>query len=215
MNIIGSRIRYAREKKCLTQAALATLMGVAAQTVWRWENGVRIPDVPTLQNIARELETTMAYLTGDTDQSNKPTVAPKAVILSSDRVVASPEIMAVEDYEILPGDTWEEIARKRVEWLKRVQDSNREKTQESTDKAEENVPCPGAAKEAAASAVSHDKNQPDELIPLLIQVRKQMIAEYPQMDANDKDIVALLLIKINELTKTLERQRIYGTKQLK
>lgn len=194
----------------MTQAALAMLMGVTVQTVWRWENGVRIPDVPTLQRIAKELEITMAYLTGDTDQSNKSTVIPKAVIHSSEDdfdglVVASPETMAVEDYEILPSDTLEEIKRKHIEWLRRVQDSNREKTQESTDKAKESVPCPGAAKEAAASSASRDKRQPDELIPLLIQVRKQMIAEYPQMDADDKEIVAVLLIKINALAQRFER----------
>lgn len=207
MNIIGSQIRNAREKKCLTQAALAMLMGVTVQTVWRWENGVRIPDVPTLQRMAKELEITMAYLTGDTDQSDKSTVIPKAAMLSSEDgvLVYSPEIVAVEDYEILPSDTLEEIERKHVEWIKRVQDSNREKTQESTDKAKESVPCPGVAKEAAASSALRDKNQPDELIPLLIQVRKQMIAEYPQMDVDDKDIVTLLLIKINALAKQLKR----------
>lgn len=210
MNIIGSRIRNAREKKCLTQAALAMLMGVTVQTVWRWENGVRIPDVPTLQRIAKELEITMAYLTGDTDQSNKSTVIPKAVINSSEDdfdglVVASPETMAVDDYEILPSDSLEEIKRKHIEWLRRIQDSNREKTQESVDKAKESVPCPGAAKEAAASSASRDKKQPDELIPLLIQVRKQMIAEYPQMDADDKEIVAVLLIRINAIAQKLER----------
>lgn len=210
MNIIGSRIRNAREKKCLTQAALAMLMGVTVQTVWRWENGVRIPDVPTLQRMAKELEITMAYLTGDTDQSNKSTVIPKAVIHSSEDdfdglVVASPEIVAVDDYEILPSDTLEEIKRKHIEWLKCVQDSNREKTQELTDKAKESVPCPGVAKDAAVSSALRDKNQPDELIPLLIRVRKQMIAEYPQMDVNDKDIVTVLLIKINALAKKLEK----------
>lgn len=182
----------------MTQAALAMLMGVTVQTVWRWENGVRIPDVPTLQRIASKLETTMAYLTGDTDKPDDPNVRYLPPVYS-------PEIMAVDDYEILPSDTLEEIKRKHIEWLKRVQDSNSEKTQESTDKAKESVPCPGVAKEAAASSASRDKKQPDELIPLLIQVRKQMIAEYPQMDVNDKEIVAVLLIKINALARKLER----------
>lgn len=172
------------------------LMGVTVQSVWRWENDVRIPDVPTLQRIARVLETTTAYLAGDTDRPNSP-----GSYIGLGPVIAFQEIP--KDYSL--GETpTEETTREHIEGLKRVQESNSAKTLSPADKAEASDPRLGAVQEAAASAVLHGKSQADELISLLVQVRKQMLAEYPQMDVNDKNIVKNLLAKINTLVDGME-----------
>ena len=45
-------IRYFREREKLTQEALAKALNVSAQTIWRWENGERKPDLDMVFKIA-------------------------------------------------------------------------------------------------------------------------------------------------------------------
>lgn len=51
--MIGKRIEMYRKKHGLSAQELADLMKVSRQTVYRWENGERIPDVLTFMKLAR------------------------------------------------------------------------------------------------------------------------------------------------------------------
>lgn len=53
--LIGRKIQRYREERGLTRESFTNLVGVDLSTVYRWESGARIPDVPTLMRIARVL----------------------------------------------------------------------------------------------------------------------------------------------------------------
>ena len=52
---LGENIKQARENLGMSQKTLAGLLGVQAQTVWRWEKGEREPSWDIIQNIANLL----------------------------------------------------------------------------------------------------------------------------------------------------------------
>lgn len=54
---VGQRIREAREDLGMQQTVLARRIGVAPNTIGRYESGERVPPVAMLQKIARELRT--------------------------------------------------------------------------------------------------------------------------------------------------------------
>src|ERR671916_2198688 len=54
---VGRRIREVREDVGMPAAVLARRIGVAPNTVWRYESGEREPSMAMLEKIARELRT--------------------------------------------------------------------------------------------------------------------------------------------------------------
>lgn len=62
----GERLKRVRKGR-YNQEELASLIGVHTNTISRWENGSRSPDAGTLQKLAQALDTTTAYLLGETD----------------------------------------------------------------------------------------------------------------------------------------------------
>ena len=60
---IGPKISAIRKERGISTAALAEEIGCTQQTVYRWENGARVPDVPTLMKIARVLGVNLDDLT--------------------------------------------------------------------------------------------------------------------------------------------------------
>ncbi len=65
--IFGERLKTARKAKGLTIASLADIMSVGQNTISRWETGTRAPDFETVRNLSRCLDTSVAYLLGETD----------------------------------------------------------------------------------------------------------------------------------------------------
>ncbi len=61
---IGDRIREARNKLGLTQAQLASQVGVSSQTVWCWEAGRVKPTHEHLEELAFRCEVSPAWLLG-------------------------------------------------------------------------------------------------------------------------------------------------------
>ena len=53
--VIGKRIEKLREERGMSRQELAKEMGVAGQTVYRWESGERIPDIATYMRILKLL----------------------------------------------------------------------------------------------------------------------------------------------------------------
>ena len=81
--MFSERIRRLRKGKGLNQKELAEKLEVSVDSVRRWEQGKRSPDVEMLRNIARVLKTTVSYLSGETDDeasiqstSNVETISP-------------------------------------------------------------------------------------------------------------------------------------------
>ena len=61
---IGEKIREYRQKKGLTQDALAAELYVSAQAVSKWENGQTMPDISILLPLSRVLEIGVNELLG-------------------------------------------------------------------------------------------------------------------------------------------------------
>lgn len=70
--MISKRIAIARKGKGWIQTQLAEALGVSVDTVRRWEQGKRPPDTEMLQKLAQALDTSTAYLLGETDDPAKP-----------------------------------------------------------------------------------------------------------------------------------------------
>ena len=53
--VIGKKIEKMREERGVCRQEFAEMMGVAGQTVYRWESGERVPDITTFMRIMKEL----------------------------------------------------------------------------------------------------------------------------------------------------------------
>ena len=60
---LGLKIHNIREERGITTTQLAEQLGCALQTVYRWESGTRLPDIPTLMKIAQVLGVSLDELT--------------------------------------------------------------------------------------------------------------------------------------------------------
>jgi transcriptional regulator with XRE-family HTH domain len=69
------QLKALRKKRGLSQADLAELIGVEQPTIQRWESGKRMPDLESLQSLARTLGVTAGtLLDGDALMSVGPTL---------------------------------------------------------------------------------------------------------------------------------------------
>lgn len=68
MDNLGTRLASARMSAGLSQAKLATLLGVTRGTITRWENGTRAPSDEDKHRLSRTLNVSIAYLMGETDE---------------------------------------------------------------------------------------------------------------------------------------------------
>ena len=73
---VGSSIARLRREKGMTQADLAERINYSDKAVSKWERGESLPDVLTLVNLARHLDTDLNTLTGTAAVSVSPEPAP-------------------------------------------------------------------------------------------------------------------------------------------
>ncbi len=66
---IRERILLARKKADITQEKLAQMLNVSIDTLGRWERGERQPRLGETASLAKALNTSVAYLAGETDES--------------------------------------------------------------------------------------------------------------------------------------------------
>ena len=64
MERIGERIKDLRKEFNITQATLATQLGVTQDSISLWENGKRIPDTQYVVALAQYFQVTTDYLLG-------------------------------------------------------------------------------------------------------------------------------------------------------
>lgn len=67
MSEFSKRLTNLRESRDLTKTKMANKIGVSLSTYANWEYGYNDPDMNTLGKIANILDTTVDYLTGNTD----------------------------------------------------------------------------------------------------------------------------------------------------
>lgn len=75
-NIIGNRLKRAREAKGFTQVQVKHHTNINNKTLSGYEKGVSEPDIETLKTLAKLYETSVNYLSGFTDDPTPP-AAPK------------------------------------------------------------------------------------------------------------------------------------------
>ena len=75
-NIIGTTIAALRREKGLTQDALAAQLGVSAQAVSKWENGLSCPDILMLPEIAEYFGVSVDALFGRASVSAEVSAGP-------------------------------------------------------------------------------------------------------------------------------------------
>lgn len=68
MDTTGKRIKTKRAEKKLSQEELALIMGkTSKQVISNWENDKNEPNLSDLKKLALELDTTVAYLIGESE----------------------------------------------------------------------------------------------------------------------------------------------------
>jgi len=81
---IGERIKQLREKRGLSQRALAKAIGVSQAIVQRWEGGARDPNQMAIANakrLARCLGVSIDYLVGMYEDDDQGDGEPAGVVL--------------------------------------------------------------------------------------------------------------------------------------
>jgi transcriptional regulator with XRE-family HTH domain len=63
----GKRIKNLRKRMELTATQLANMLGTTQVTIYRWEKGLHDPDDETKKKLAAILNTSVAYLIGESN----------------------------------------------------------------------------------------------------------------------------------------------------
>lgn len=69
--MFSDMIARLRKEKGLNQKEFAKKLGVSVDSVRRWEQGKRSPDVEKLSDIAKVLGTTVSYILGETENPER------------------------------------------------------------------------------------------------------------------------------------------------
>ncbi len=69
--ITGTTIKTLREKKGLTQAELAKILGVSSKAVSKWETGKGLPDITLIEPISKALDVSVIELMSGDAVTNK------------------------------------------------------------------------------------------------------------------------------------------------
>lgn len=86
---IGIRIRQARREAGLEQAQLAEAVGVAANTVWKWESQLSAPRAAMIERVAEALGKSVGWLlSGEGDERAEVTIGGVAVSGPSETLAA-------------------------------------------------------------------------------------------------------------------------------
>ncbi|MEA1855624.1 helix-turn-helix transcriptional regulator [Cytobacillus sp. OWB-43] len=71
MNILGSRIKYLRNKNNYSQKRVADALGISNVQLSRYESGDRKPDPETIKSFAEFFDVTTDFLLGHETESNE------------------------------------------------------------------------------------------------------------------------------------------------
>ena len=107
--MIGRNLQFFRKQKSLTQEALAERIGVARQTVVKWEAGESSPDLETAGRLADALEVTLDDLVNmpEGEMDDAPGLAKKhmfGLVTVGDKGQIVIPVRARKVFNIRPGD---------------------------------------------------------------------------------------------------------------
>ncbi len=86
----GRRLKEQRKLLGISQETLAEKIDAHVNTIRRWEQGKQVPDVIDLEKLAEALQTTSAYLLGDSND-------PQHATIDNNFTTPTPEAMNVKD----------------------------------------------------------------------------------------------------------------------
>lgn len=113
---IGQRIRHCLERKELTQKQLAQLSGIPYQSVNKYINNTREPDIATINILADTLDTTVQFLI--TGQA----IAPNELIDECLLMLKDPRLREVYNKLILLTPENLEVAKEHIAVIVKHQD---------------------------------------------------------------------------------------------
>jgi SOS-response transcriptional repressor LexA len=105
MNVLGPRIRDARERAHLTQQALGRFCGVSRAAIAQWENGTTSPSLAHLQRAADALGVWVAWLTGESEAA--AAAGPEG---SASATAPGPRGRGVPVIDYVAAGTWDTVA---------------------------------------------------------------------------------------------------------
>lgn len=77
--VFSKRLIETRNDRGYTQKALAELVGVQPNTVYKWEKNMIIPSIEAVKKLAATLETTTSYLLGESNHGDKTSGHPSVL----------------------------------------------------------------------------------------------------------------------------------------
>lgn len=97
MSVIGDRIKARREEIGISQVRLAELAGIHPVNVSKWVNDKAKPEQDSLEKLASALQTSKAYLLGETNDPAPPTSDSSTPVNLVSQATADEEVNAVYD----------------------------------------------------------------------------------------------------------------------
>ncbi len=101
MDSVGSRIKYARAQKGITQKQLGIAVNKGDSTVRMWELGKSEPDLVTLKLIAKTLDVETSYLLGQTPYDSLLSANAIALTKEENKLISLIEQLTDEETEEL------------------------------------------------------------------------------------------------------------------
>lgn len=90
--IIGRRIREARERKRFTQGKIAADLGISRVSVTNWESGKTKPDLDKFGPLARILDVSPSWLQALSDKESPPPPEPSNAVIIPGKLMPGPKI---------------------------------------------------------------------------------------------------------------------------
>ena len=75
--LFGSRLRAIRQKRAITQQALADSAGMSLTYISNMEHGLKVPSLTTILRLAVALDCKVMDLVGVFDKTDLPSILPK------------------------------------------------------------------------------------------------------------------------------------------
>ena len=119
-NILGIRLKKAREKKGYSQKYVAEWLGITNSSLSHYERGERDPDTSILNRLADFYGVTMDYLFGRDQMDIKVDVDPERIKRTSDIDILAKELMQSLNQALADGIITEEQAKQSLEVFRKT-----------------------------------------------------------------------------------------------
>ena len=84
-----TKIREVRKSRKLSQVKLANAVGITSSGMCQIEQGKRVPNLETISNIAKALDSSIDFLAGNTSDNSQPALKAEAQKLYEDMIKLS------------------------------------------------------------------------------------------------------------------------------